>query len=86
MCELFSEIRGFSEKVDRFTKDISGALLPFPLLKSVCESNEDIDITEFTDFMNKLKLEFQTRFTDFKKIENVVQLLNNSFSLKSNGV
>lgn len=86
VCELFSEIRGFSKKIDLFTEDISGALLHFPLLKSVCESNEDIDITEFTDFMNKLKLEFQRRFTDFNKIENVVQLLNNSFSLKPNGV
>jgi hypothetical protein len=86
VSQLFSEIRGFSRKIDLFTEDISGERLHFPLLQSVCESNEDIDITEFSDFMDKLKLEFQKRFTDFKKIENVVQLLNNSFSLEPNGV
>lgn len=35
--------------------------------------------------MASLKTEFERHFTDFKKIKNVVQLLNSSFTLQPNG-
>lgn len=85
VCELLSEVKTFSRKISLFCEDIHGERLHFPNFKSVCDNNEGIDISKFVDFLEKLKSAFQERFTDFKKIENVVQLVNNSFSLTPNG-
>lgn len=37
-------------------------------------------------FFEKLKYEFNGSFPDFEKIENVMQLVHNSFSLMPNGI
>lgn len=58
----------------------------FTHLKSVCDTNETIDISQFEDFLEKLKFVFQEIFPDFEKIENIVQLVNNSFSLMPDGI
>lgn len=42
-----------------------------------------IKIGNFTKVTKKLNTEFQKRFADFKKIQNVVQLLNSSFTFHS---
>jgi len=47
--------------------------------------DDDIDFSQFINFIKKFKSEFEVRFTDFKKIENVVQILNSCFSLHPNG-
>lgn len=35
--------------------------------------------------MASLKIEFEKHFADFRKIQNVVQLLNGTFTLHTNG-
>lgn len=84
VCHLLSEIKYFSRKMDLFCEDIEYERLHFPNLNTVfddAEDNNDIDLNQFINFIKKLKSEFENRFTDFKKIENVVQILNNCFSL-----
>ncbi|XP_025205743.1 general transcription factor II-I repeat domain-containing protein 2-like [Melanaphis sacchari] len=88
VCHLLSEIKCFSRKMDLFCEDIENERLHFPNLNTVfddAEDNNDIDLNQFINFIKKLKSEFEDRFTDFKKIENVVQILNNCFSLHPNG-
>jgi len=62
--------------------------LHFPNLNTVfddVEDNNDIHLNQFINFIKKLTSEFEDRFTDFKKIENVVYILNNCFPLHPNG-
>lgn len=54
-------------------------------MKKVCDERTDIEIGNFINFMTSLKTEFERRFADFKKIKNVVQLLNISFTLRPDG-
>lgn len=84
LCKLLSEVRSFAKKVFLWCEDVIDLRLHFPNLKSVCEGNMDIDTKQFVIFLNGLKLEFETRFSDFDKVENVVQILNNCFSPKPN--
>lgn len=49
-------------------------------------THETIDIRQFEDFLEKLKFVFQEIFPEIEKIENIVQLVNNSFSLMPDGV
>ncbi|CAI6348486.1 unnamed protein product [Macrosiphum euphorbiae] len=75
--------------MDLFCEDIENERLHFPNLNTVfddAEDNNDIDLNQFINFIKKLKSEFEDRFTDFKKIENVVQILNNCFYLHPNGL
>lgn len=85
VSDLFSEVRSFSNKIGIWCEDILDERLHFPNLKSICDETDFIDIKPFESFLNDLKLEFETRFSDFGKIRNVVQILNECFSLKPNG-
>jgi len=85
VSDLLSEVKCFSRKIDLLCDDIESERLHFPSLCSVCDNSEGIDISQFIIFLKKLKFEFQDRFSDFKKIENVVQILNNCFSLDPKG-
>ncbi|XP_060846419.1 general transcription factor II-I repeat domain-containing protein 2-like [Rhopalosiphum padi] len=74
VCHLLSEIKCFSRKMDLFCEDIENERLHFPNLNTVfddAEDNNDINLNQFINFIKKLKSEFEDRFTDFKKIENM---------------
>jgi hypothetical protein len=64
-----------------FLKDICDEHLHFPSLKKVFDEKDEIDIRNFSTFMASLNTEFERRFADFRKNQNVVQLLNSSFTL-----
>lgn len=85
VSELLSEVGSFSNKIGIWCEDITDERLHFPHLKSICDDTYSINIEPFESFLKDLQVEFETRFSDFGKIRNVVQVLNNSFSLKPNG-
>ena len=68
-----------------FSQDVGKEQLYFPNLKKVCDERNYIEISNFIKFMTSLKTEFERRFSDFKKIKHVVQLLNSSFTLQPDG-
>jgi len=81
ICHLVSEVNCFCRKIDFFLQDVGNERIHFLNLKKVVDANHEIDITNFTKFLESLKTEFERRFADFRKIKNVVQLLNSSFTL-----
>lgn len=82
VCHLVSEENCFCRKIEFFLQDVGNERLHFPNLKKVFDENHEIDMTNFTKFLKNLKTEFERRFADFRKIKNVVQLLNSSFTLQ----
>lgn len=76
VCELISEVRSFSRKLDLLKNDVDNDRLHFPNLKLVDGAN-DIEVGQYKTFISDLKSEFTNRFADFKKIENVVEILKN---------
>ncbi|XP_060880484.1 general transcription factor II-I repeat domain-containing protein 2-like [Metopolophium dirhodum] len=85
ICHLVSEVNCFCRKIDFFLQDVGNERLHFHNLKKVVDENHEIDLTNFTKFLESLKTEFERRFADFRKIKNVVQLLNSSFTLQPDG-
>lgn len=83
VCYLLLEIKCFSKKMDLFCEDVENERLHFPNLKTVFNDNEGIDVSQFINFIKNLKSEFEDRFTDFEKIENVVQILKQLFFFTS---
>jgi len=84
-CNLVSEVNCFCRKIDFFLQDVGSERLHFPNLKKVVDENHEIFIINFTTFLESLKTAFERRFADLKKIKNVVQLLNSSFTLQPDG-
>jgi zinc finger BED domain-containing protein 5/7/8/9 len=85
ICHLVSEVNCFCRKIDFFLQDVGNDRLHFHNLKKAVDENHEIDMTNFTRFLESLKTEFERRFADFRKIKNVVQLLNSSFTLQPDG-
>jgi len=85
ICHLVSEVTCFCKKIELFSQDVGNEKLYFPNLRKVCDERNDIEIDNFIKFMTSLKTEFERRFADLKKIKNVVQLLNSSFTLQPDG-
>lgn len=59
------------KKIELFSKEHLHLLH----LMSVCDSNEDIKIRQFEYYLENNVNEFEEKIPDFKKIQNVVQLV-----------
>ena len=85
VCDLLSEVKGFSRKIDLFHEDVKNERLHFPNMKTFCDDKEGIDVSQFVDSLKMLKSVLEERFIDFQKIGNAVQILKNCYSLHPNG-
>ncbi|KAL4721338.1 hypothetical protein ACJJTC_006484 [Scirpophaga incertulas] len=79
--ELMSEVKSFTRKLDLFINDVGSERLHFPNLNKIISSDSEIDVGQYKTFITDLKSEFENRFVDFKKIENVVEILSSIYSL-----
>ncbi|CAG5021663.1 unnamed protein product [Parnassius apollo] len=85
ICELMSDVKSFSRKLDLFINDLGNECLHFPNLNKIISSDNETDVGRFKTFITDLKSEFQKRFADFKKIENVVEILSSIYFLHPDG-
>ncbi|KAL4706751.1 hypothetical protein ACJJTC_014506 [Scirpophaga incertulas] len=79
--ELMSEVKSFTRKLYLFINDVGSERLHFPNLNKIISSDSEIDVGQYKTFITDLKSEFENRFADFKKIENVVEILSSIYSL-----
>lgn len=87
VCELMSDVKSFSRKLALFINDLGlgNECLHFPNLNKIISSDNETDVGQFKTFITDLESEFQKRFADFKKIENVVEILSSIYSLHPDG-
>ncbi|KAJ8720694.1 hypothetical protein PYW08_006159 [Mythimna loreyi] len=83
--ELMSEVKSFTRKLDLFINDVGSERLHFPNLNKIISSDSEIDVGQYKTFITDLKSEFENRFADLKKIENVVEILSSIYSLHPDG-
>lgn len=53
VCDLLSEIKSFSKKIDFLCEDVENERLHFPNFKSVFDYHESIDINQFINLIEK---------------------------------
>jgi len=88
LCDMWEIIKAFQRKLQLFENDLnSKELLHFPLLKDHIEKNpdEDIGMDTFVKFLQKVQIEFSSRFSEFSQLSDLLTALKNPFSMEPNG-
>lgn len=77
ICELMTAVRSFQRKLEVFKEDLKGDLSHFQALKA--QVQERRDVSSFVNFIDKLIVNFSTRFDSFSFGQQLTLFIQNPF-------
>ena len=84
--ELYTAVRGFSDKLDVLDQSVRGSDYRFfPAVQKVKAMHADAAPSyqsQFCDVLNELKQNYKSRFRDFKDPGNIFLLVKNPFLIE----
>jgi hypothetical protein len=84
VCDMFSDVKSFQPKLKLFVKQLNeGNLYHFPCCKSISQNgNSKLPSKRVSEWLEKLRKEFQARFQDFEECSKDIRLFQNPFTFE----